>query len=459
MTPDEMAAGTAYDPRATQLLCFAEARTSFLDGGDHPRAYLERCLETIEALEPQILAFVTLNIDGARAAADASRARYAEGRPLTLVDGMPLAIKDLFETEDMPTEMGSEFHKGNRTGRDAAHVYALRHGGALILGKTVTTEFGVARPGPTRNPFDTARTPGGSSSGTAAAVGAAMVPAGTGSHARGSIIRPAGYCANWAIKPTFGALNRGGTGSTAKSMGHLGVLAGSLEDMWILAQFIASQAGGDPGYPGLYGDPEPAPARRPARLGLLRAPGWEMTDGDTQTAFEALAGRLSAGGVVVLDGAYHPVIADYEKALGEVRDVWLAISAFESVWPMQTYRDKDASLLGKPILGALERGEKMSLDDYRSALRRRDEIRSQHAAMARHVDAFLTLSSPGPAPEGMPVGDCIYNEASSILGAPALSLPLLAVRGLPQGVQLLGFNHEDYRLTGYARWMAETELG
>ena len=157
------------------------------------------------------------------------------------------------------------------------------------------------------------------------------------------------------------------------------------------------------------------------------------------------AGRLSAAGVVVQDGAYHPVIGDYERALGEIRDVWMAISSFESVWPMQTYRDRDASLLGKPILGALARGEKMSLDDYRRALRRRDEIRAQHAAMAGYVDAFVTLSSPGPAPEGMSVGDCIYNEASSILGAPALSLPLLAVNGLPQGVQLLGFNHEDYR--------------
>ena len=459
MASDEMARRTDYDPRSVKLLCFAEARRAFLDGGDDPRAYLERCLETIEAREPALLAFVNMNIDGARAGADAASARYKDGRPISVVDGMPLAIKDLFETEDMPTEMGSEFHKGNRTGRDAAHVYALRHAGGLILGKTVTTEFGVARPGPTRNPFDPTRTPGGSSSGSAAAVGARMVPAGTGSHARGSIIRPAGYCANYAIKPTFGALNRGGTGSTAKSMGHLGVLAGSLCDMWTTAQFIAQQAGGDPGYPGLYGDPAlPAPLR-PARLGLLRAPGWEMTDPQTQEALEALAGRLSAAGVVVQDGAYHPVIGDYERALGEIRDVWMAISSFESVWPMQTYRDRDASLLGKPILGALARGEKMSLDDYRRALRRRDEIRAQHAAMAGYVDAFVTLSSPGPAPEGMPVGDCIYNEASSILGAPALSLPLLAVNGLPQGVQLLGFNHEDYRLTAYARWMAESELG
>ena len=163
-----------------KLLSFHSAIPNFLEGKATPRGYLERCLETIEAREHEVKAFVTLNIDGARAAADASTDRYRKGSPFSLVDGCPIGVKDIIETFDMPTQMNNDLYKGWRSNRDAACVHALREGGAIIVGKTVTTEFSFGRSGPTRTPHDLERTPGGSSSGSAASVGAGMLPVSLG---------------------------------------------------------------------------------------------------------------------------------------------------------------------------------------------------------------------------------------------------------------------------------------
>src|SRR3954468_6193882 len=197
-----------YDAGAIRLRSFHDAVPAFRAGTGSPREYLEQCLATIEAREPVVQAWVTMNVEDARKAADASAQRYRSGAPLSNIDGMPIGIKDLIQTRDMPTEMGSPIFKGARTGNDSAVVRALREAGAIVLGKTVTTEFGMSHPGPTTNPFDPRRTPGGSSSGSAAVIGAAMVPVAIGTQVGGSVIRPASFCANHAIKPTFGALNR-----------------------------------------------------------------------------------------------------------------------------------------------------------------------------------------------------------------------------------------------------------
>jgi hypothetical protein len=185
-------------------LTFHDAARRFTDGNDSPRAYLERCLETIAQREPVVKAFTAINEAGARASADASSARWKAGKPLSSVDGMPIAIKDLLETRDMPTEMGCAAMKGNFPKRDNAAVWALRQAGAVILAKTVTAELGGSHPGATTNPFDPRRTPGGSSSGSAAAVGANMVPAAIGTQVGGSIIRPAAYCGNFRAQADAG---------------------------------------------------------------------------------------------------------------------------------------------------------------------------------------------------------------------------------------------------------------
>ena len=241
----------SYDPREFRALTFHDAAARFRDGSDTPRAYLERCLETINEREPVVRAFVVVNEAGGRAAADTSTTRWRDGRPLSPIDGLPIGIKDLLETKDMPTQMGCEAYRGNFPKRDNAAVWALRQAGAVILGKTVTAEIGGSHPGPTTNPFDPSRTPGGSSSGSAAAVAARMVPAAIGTQVGGSIIRPAAFCGNVALKPTQGGINRGERQAT--SMSTHGVHAGSIEDMWQVAIEIVRRVGGDRGCLGLIG--------------------------------------------------------------------------------------------------------------------------------------------------------------------------------------------------------------
>jgi Asp-tRNA(Asn)/Glu-tRNA(Gln) amidotransferase A subunit family amidase len=448
-----------YDPKTTRLLSFAEAAPKFRDGTDSPRAFLERCLEVIARRDNEVKAFVRMDAERARRAADESAARYKAGRPLSAVDGMPFGVKDMFDTADMDTEMGTPFHRGRRPMFDAAHVDALKRGGAVLVGKTVTSQFAVAGPGPTRNPFDPARSPGATSAGSAAAVGAAMIPVATGSHTRGSVIRPAGYCANFALKATFGALNRGGIMTATRSTDHLGIHAGALADLWATAWQIATVAGGDPGHPGLYGRPELPPARKPIRLIRIETRGWGLTDAASQAAFLALIETLRRDGIEIADRASDPAVADYENTLHEVSPNWGALATWESRWPMRLYRERDARLLHPAIAERVAAGEKMTLDEYRRALAFQAAIRRQHASFAGAADAFVTLSAPGPAPFGDDVGDAVYNEPSSLLGAPALNLPLLAVSGMPLGVQLLGFDHRDWELAGIGRWLAERVLG
>ncbi len=234
-----------FDPRTFKSLTFHDATAAFADGSDTPRAYLDRCLETVAAREPVVKAFASLNEDAARAAADASTNRWKEGRQLSSIDGMPVGIKDLLETKDMPTQMGCAAFEGNFPKNDNAAVWALRQAGAVIFGKTVTAELGGTHPGPTTNPFDSARTAGGSSSGSAAAVACGMTPAAIGTQVGGSIIRPAAFCGNFALKPSQGGIHRGERQAT--SMSTHGPHASSIEDMWRVAIEIASRTGGDPG--------------------------------------------------------------------------------------------------------------------------------------------------------------------------------------------------------------------
>jgi Asp-tRNA(Asn)/Glu-tRNA(Gln) amidotransferase A subunit family amidase len=450
----------SYDPRSHSRLSFSAARRAFLEGTDTPRAFLERCIELIETDERDVKAFVTTNIPGARTAADASVTRYEAGRPRSVVDGLPIAIKDLFETQDLPTQMNSRLFSDWHTGRDSAHVYVLRRAGALVVGKTVTTEFAMATPGPTRNPFDTTRTPGGSSSGTSAAVGAGMVPVGTGSQVRGSIIRPAGYCANYALKPTFGALNQqGGHGLAAPSQCVLGVHAATLTDCWEAAFFISSSAGGDPGYPGLYGEPTLGPAKKIDRLIRLDTLGWEGTEPQTRDEFERFIRGVEALGVEVLSRRDDERIEALERSMASIPDFMFPIFRWEMRWPGWVFRERGAHLMAPSVVERLARADEMSIEDYRRALEQRAGLCRAFAAAAELADAFVTLCSQGPAPVGMPVGDPVFSDISSNTLSPAMALPLLAVDGLPLGVQLVGMPHQDFRLAQQARWLAETYLG
>ncbi len=445
-------------------LTFHDAARRFTDGNDSPRAYLERCLETIAEREPVVKALTALNETGARAAADASAARWKAGKPLSPIDGMPVGIKDLLETKDMPTEMGCAAMKGNFPKRDNAAVWALRQAGALILAKTVTAELGGSQPGPTTNPFDPRRTPGGSSSGSAAAVGANMMPAAIGTQVGGSIIRPAAYCGNFALKPTQGGINRGERLATSQST-H-GPHAGCLEDMWQVAIEIAKRCGGDRGAIGLMG-PDTLPAAiKPNRLIVLQTEGWADLDPASKAGFAQLLSRLEAAGVTLIHRTDHPFVEALEKAIANGRAICNGVTSWENRWYQRGILDNAPDGISARGQATLKRAEAMTPDDYRAGLLARQQAQLAHAAVAQLADAAITLSCPGPAPlwsgdvpgqplAPRPTGDFVFNAPSSMLFAPVVTVPLISVGGLPVGVQLMGQQHEDARITGLARWFSE----
>ena len=429
--------------RNPYVVSFARAVAEFKSGKQTPRDFLERCLVDLAALEPRIGAFVNLSLDGARAAADRATARWREGRPLSKIDGMPVGIKDIIETADMPTENGSPLFAGFRSERDAASVAALREAGAVIVGKTVTTEFAASEPRGTRNPHDLRRTPGGSSSGSAAGVAAGMMSAALGTQVIGSTIRPASYCGCVGFKVTVGALNRGGS-YDGLSQSSSGVLAATLEDAWQVAHEIAVRAGGDPGYPGLFG-PASAPApKKPRRVAFLETPGWAVASADAKRAMADALARLKSAGIEVLSPQSHPKVAAVEAAIAEARPLSMRINGWESRWPLNTYRNRDASKLSSVMLARLAEAEAMSLDEYRSDLAQRDKIRALHAELAADCDACVSLAAPAAAPMGLEsTGDPNCTVHVSLLGIPAISLPVLDDEGLPLGLQITGFINGD----------------
>jgi Asp-tRNA(Asn)/Glu-tRNA(Gln) amidotransferase A subunit family amidase len=434
---------------------YSKARAVFPTGRDAPNDYLERCLATIAELEPQVGAFVHLNEASAREAAAASAARWRDLNPKSLIDGMPVGIKDIVETIDMPTQMGSPLYDGWQSGRDAATVQALRDAGAIILGKTVTTEFAATHPAGTRNPWDLKRTPGGSSSGSAAAVGVGMLPAALGTQVVGSIIRPASYCGCYGFKPSLGAINRGGSHDGLSQSVH-GALAASLEDAWNLCWAIATRVGGDPGYPGLAG-PEVTPAAKaPGTLALLETPGWRLASDEAKQALTAAVARIREADVVVIDRLSNKIVAEVEAALEPALLLSRRINAFESRWPLGTYRAKNRDALSRTMLERLAEAEAMTLDDYRADIHRRTRIREIYAQLGGLADGVITLSATGAAPVGLQsTGDPIFAVPGSLLGVPAISLPVLRAEDLPLGLQVLGFEQQDAGLVHLALWLRD----
>ena len=421
------------------------------------REYLEACLERIDAREPVVQAFAALNIEGARAAADAATQRYAEGRALSPIDGMPIAIKDLIETADMPTQLGCAAMAGNWPKRDSAMVQALREAGAVILGKAVTTEMGMSEPGPTTNPWNPAHTPGGSSSGSAAAVAAGFVPVAIGTQVAGSIIRPAAYCGNWALKPTQGGVHRGERQGTSQSTA--GPHGNCPEDIWAVAREISARVGGDPGTPGLQGPMATPPPQRPMRLAVMFTECWPRIDAESQEAFLRFVRGLPCD---LIGPEQHPLLAAFERATSNAMALGTLITAFENRW---AFRNLPRQGISARLARRLDTSAATTSDDYAAALAERAAMRAAHAAIAPLADAVIAPACPGPAPvwnprandaadNPRPTGDPSCNAGTSALGCPAVTVPMLAVRGLPMGVQLIGQPHEDARMVALARWLA-----
>jgi Asp-tRNA(Asn)/Glu-tRNA(Gln) amidotransferase A subunit family amidase len=436
---------------------FISAQAAFRGGTDTPRDFLERCLARLDAWESRIQAFVSISILAARVAADRASARWREGRPLSPLDGMPIGVKDIIETADMPTEQGSPLFKGWQSVRDSASVAALREAGAVIVGKTVTTEFAAVHPGPTRNPWDTARTPGGSSSGSAAAVAAGIVPAALGTQVIGSIIRPASYCGCFGYKPSVGAINRGGSFDYL-SQSCEGVLAATLGEAWLVAREIAARVGGDPGFRGLSGPRHVPAARAPKSLAVLQTSGFATLDPQSASTFTEFQELLARAGVRLLTTRDTTAVADVEEAICDAGRLSRRINAWESRWPLNTYaRDISAEGLSGVMRARLEEAEAMSLEGYQDLLEERTRCRGVYAKLAGMADACITLAAPGPAPLGISsTGDPVFAIPGSLLGVPAVSIPLFRIDGLPLGLQALGFIDRDADLFGTAAALQAT---
>jgi Asp-tRNA(Asn)/Glu-tRNA(Gln) amidotransferase A subunit family amidase len=432
---------------------YASLAARFAAGEASPSAELKAHLARLDSLNPELNAFVHVaDRDVLRTRAAESDRRWRDKEPLSPIDGMAIGIKDIIETEDMPTGQGSPIWQGFATRRDSASVQALREAGALIIGKTATTEFAATEPiMPARNPHDRNRTAGGSSAGSAAAVGAGIIPAALGSQVVGSTLRPASYCGCVGFKPTYGALNRGG------SYDHLtqscvGVLAATPEDAWTVAIAIGTRVGGDPGHIPLQGPITAPPPVAPKRLGLVETAGWPKASAGAKAALAEAGKRLAELGVTVTARSDDAAIEQLEATIAEAVPVTFQVGDWEWLWPLGAY-EKHAGL-SEAMRKRLANARTMTPDDYTRALRRRQEIRDRYAEIAAGYDGFILLGATGAAPVGLGwTGDPVINVPASLLGVPAISLPLLADEGLPLGLQLLGRANEDAALLAIAEWV------
>ncbi|MGE0650579.1 MAG: amidase family protein, partial [Alphaproteobacteria bacterium] len=328
--------------------------------------------------------------------------------------------------------------------RDAAIVHALRKGGAVILGKTTLPELGFGQPAATTNPWDAGRSPGGSSSGSAAAVGAGMVPVAIGTQGKGSLTRPASFCGACAFKPGHGTIHRGGDGGGQETNTHVGVLAHTAGDAWTVARYLSEAAGSHPGHRGMEGPKEPPPALMPKILVRLTAAGWDRTDAATQTAFDALLDGLAGAGVTIAEADELPgprALARDLEAAAQALDV---IADYESRWPLIMYLEQEnAAPTGayseRVVTRGLQRG-RATRAEYHEALAFRDAFRATLDSCRADGLFFVTPSATGPAPQGTgDTGSSVYQWGSSLAGNPVISLPLMAVDGLPLGFEMQGF--------------------
>jgi Asp-tRNA(Asn)/Glu-tRNA(Gln) amidotransferase A subunit family amidase len=392
------------------------------------------CLERIAKREPEVHAWAY--VDPQRALAEArERDREAPRSPL---HGVPVGIKDVIDTADMPTEYNSPIYRGHRPKTDAACVALLRRAGCVILGKTATTEFANNHPAATRNPHNLQHTPGGSSSGSAAAVADGMVPLALGTQTGGSVIRPAAYCGVAACKPSFGSINRAGLKFVSESLDTIGVF-GKTESL-LLAQHV------------LTGRALPEQQSGRPRVGLCRTPRWRDADDATQSNLERAAQALAKAGARVSDIELPPG----SQALF---DRHAAVMGFESAhalaWEYSNFPGEISATL-RPRLEAGWRVKREEYDEVRSIAR---DCRARLSEMQRDFDFLLTPSAPGAAPASLAsTGDAVFNRAWTLLGVPCVTLPFgAAPNGLPLGVQLVGAFDADMRLLAWAQW-AEKSL-
>lgn len=436
---------------------FASHADSFRSGQTSPVDLLTASLQLIDERESELNAFAHLARETAMQEAKVSAARWRAGKALSPIDGIVVGIKDIIETADMPTGQGSPLWTGFQSQRDSASVQALRDAGAIILGKTTTTEFAATELlAKTVNPHDPRRTPGGSSSGSAAAVGAGILPLALGSQVVGSTIRPASYCGCVGFKPTTGALNRSGSYDHL-SQSCVGVLANSIEDAWLASKAIATRVGGDPGHAGLEGPDALPEATAPRRMLLLETNGWKRATPGAKTALAAAVNRMRAQGVEIVARSADAKLEAFEHAIEDALDLTWQIVGWEFRWPLGDYARRRADAVSKAMLGRYRDSLAMTQADYAAALAKRADIRAAYRDLLGDMcDGVITLGATGAAPVGFETtGHPGFNVPASLLGVPAMTLPLLTDEDMPLGLQIMGGHGHDADLFGIARWLID----
>jgi Asp-tRNA(Asn)/Glu-tRNA(Gln) amidotransferase A subunit family amidase len=400
-----------------------------------PTAVVDLCAQAIARHEAEIGAFAALDIEAARRAAEAAGLRLAALR------GLPIGIKDIFDTADLPTQYGSPIYAGHRPKADAAAVALVRRAGGLILGKTITTELASLQPAATRNPRNPAHTPGGSSSGSAAAVAAGMVPIALGSQTGGSVIRPAAYCGIAGFKPSFRLLPTVGMKCFSWSLDTAGLFAAGVADVAFAAAAITGRD--------LRVD-QRAPAA--PSIALVRTQLWPQASEDMQAGLERAARAAQAAGARVREVELPPIFEAAMRAHVTIQDH----EAYRALaYEFDHHRDR----LGPILRQQLANGAAIDFDSYDEARRTARRARQMFADLMADTDAMLTPSAPGAAPRGLrSTGDPMFNRLWTLLGPPCINVPgLTDSRGLPLGVQIVGRFARD-RTALEAAWFLQRAL-
>ena len=425
------------------------ARERLASGSLRAVELTDACLRRIAVLEPEVQAWACIDRELALTHAGLLDDYRRTGQPIGALHGLPVGIKDIIDTRDLPTENGNALDAGRRPGEDAWLVARLRVAGAVIPGKTVTTECAYLAPAKTRNPHNPEHTPGGSSSGSAAAVASGMVPLAVGTQTGGSVIRPASFCGVVGFKPTFGLIPRSGVLRTSRRLDTVGTFARTVEDAALLADVLA---GCDPGDPDsvLRAPPrllETALTEPPVvpQLAFIKTPAWPGVEADCAEGFAELVGALGDH----CDEVELPGI--FAEGTAAHRLVMMA----EIAHNLRHYYDRGAEKLAVETRAAIEEGRTVSADAYLSALDWRETLYAGLEEIFGRYDAIVTPAAPGEAPAGLDsTGSAAFNVLWSFLGVPAVTLPLLTgANGMPVGVQLIGPRNNDGRLLRTARWL------
>ena len=431
-------------------LSAVQARDAIHAGRISSEALVKAFLARIEETENAIKAWAFLDVDGAlEQARESDRIRRA-GHAVGALHGIPVGLKDIVDTRDMPTECGTSVFAGRRPDQDARLVERLREAGAIILGKTATTEFAYMHPAQTTNPWDAARTPGGSSSGSAAAVAAQHVPLAVGSQTGGSVIRPASFCGVFGFKPTRGTISRSGVFRTSETLDHVGVFANCIDDIALLTSALGS-----------YDQTDPASFARP-RADFLSAarsdvpvepdiawfdmPYHDRLEPETREGIEAVIDALGA----------RVERFDVAPQLADLSDVHKLIYDYEISQNLAEFVDAHGPEISEEMRDAVARGAAISEDKYADAL----GVRSSALSFFKdHFNDFDAILAPSASGEALPLsdgstGDSVYCTPWTLAGLPCLTLPVLVGgNDLPVGVQLIGAMEEDDRLLRTSAWV------